>query len=111
VARLDETLVRPLGRSFSSHSIVAALVACASDQGTRLIAPGVESEEQLDELSNLGVDLVQGPIVGEPIPLFELGDDRGTWGASWVKQRSPAADEKTKEVLQASNPTPEGDAS
>jgi DNA-binding NarL/FixJ family response regulator len=111
LARLDETLVRPLGGSFSSHSIVAALVACASDQGTRLIAPGVESEEQLDELSNLGVDLVQGPIVGEPIPLFELGDDRGTWGASWVKQRSPAADERTREVRQASNPTPEGGAS
>jgi EAL domain-containing protein (putative c-di-GMP-specific phosphodiesterase class I) len=111
LARLDETLVRPLGRSFSSHSVVAALVACASDQGTRLIAPGVESEEQLDELGNLGVDLVQGPIVGEPIPLSELGDHRERWGAPWVKLRSLGADEKRSEVPLPSNPTPEGGAS
>jgi DNA-binding NarL/FixJ family response regulator len=111
LARLDQTLVRSLGRSFSSHSIVAALAACASEQGTRLIAPGVESREQLDELANLGVDLVQGPIVGEPIPLSELGDVGEPWGSSWVKQRGPAADEKTREAPQAGIPTPEGGTS
>ncbi len=80
LARLDPTLIRSLGQTFSSHSVVAAVVACAGDVGARLIAPGVESEEQLHELRNLGVELVQGPIVGEPIPFSELhgsipGDD------------------------------------
>jgi DNA-binding NarL/FixJ family response regulator len=111
LARLDETLVRPLGRSFSSHSIVAALVACASDLGARVVAPGVQTQEQLDELGHLGVDLVQGPIVGEPIPPSELGEDGGMWGAAWVKQRSPTADEKTREVLPTSNQVPEGGTS
>jgi DNA-binding NarL/FixJ family response regulator len=74
LARLDPTLVRTLGQTFSSHSIVAAVVACAGDVGARLIAPGVGSEEQLHELRNLGVELVQGPIVGEPIPFSELHD-------------------------------------
>jgi DNA-binding NarL/FixJ family response regulator len=85
LARLDETLVRSLGKSFASHSIVAAVAACASDLGARLIAPGASSEEQLRELGNLGVDLVQGPIVGGPIPFSELEDERGRWGGSWVK--------------------------
>ena len=31
LVRLDETLVRTLGQSFSSHSIVAAVAACASE--------------------------------------------------------------------------------
>ena len=94
LARLDGTLVRALGQSFSSHSIVAAMVACASDLGARLIAPGVGSEEQLEELRNLGVELVQGPLVGGPIPLSELGDRPGMWEAMRVKRWNPPVDEE-----------------
>lgn len=81
LARLDPTLIRSLGQTFSSHSVVAAVVACAGDVGARVIAPGVESEEQLHELRNLGVELVQGPIVGEPIPFSELHPEPGMWDA------------------------------
>jgi DNA-binding NarL/FixJ family response regulator len=111
IARLDETLVRTLGQSFSSHSIVAAVSACASDVGARLIAPGVTSQEQLDELLNLGVELVQGPLVGDPIPLSELGDQAGLWKEPSVKLRSRAADDKRDHVPPASTSTPEGGAS
>jgi EAL domain-containing protein (putative c-di-GMP-specific phosphodiesterase class I)/CheY-like chemotaxis protein len=111
LARLDETLVRSLGQSFSTHSIVAALVACASDVGARLIAPGVVSEEQLEELRNLGVELVQGPIVGEPIPLSELTHERGMWGPARVKRWSLDADEENREVASPSTSTPGGGAS
>jgi DNA-binding NarL/FixJ family response regulator len=111
IARLDETLVRTLGQSFSSHSIVAAVSACASDVGARLIAPGVTSQEQLDELRNLGVELVQGPLVGNPIPLSELGDQAGLWKEPSVKLRSRAADDKRDHVPPSSTSTPEGGAS
>jgi EAL domain-containing protein (putative c-di-GMP-specific phosphodiesterase class I)/CheY-like chemotaxis protein len=111
LARLDETLVRSLGQSFSTHSIVAALVACASDVGARLIAPGVVSEEQLQELRNLGVDMVQGPIVGEPIPISELTHERGMWGSTGVKRWSPDADEESREVASSSTSTAGGGAS
>jgi EAL domain-containing protein (putative c-di-GMP-specific phosphodiesterase class I)/CheY-like chemotaxis protein len=111
LARLDETLVRSLGQSFSTHSIVAALVACASDVGARLIAPGVVSEEQLAELRNLGVELVQGPIVGEPVPLAELTHERGMWGTAGVKRWSPDADEENREVASPSTSTPGGGTS
>jgi DNA-binding NarL/FixJ family response regulator len=111
LARLDETLVRSLGPSFSTHSIVAALVACASDVGARLIAPGVVSEEQLQELRNLGVDLVQGPIVGEPIPLSELREERGMWGSAEVKRTGPEADDEVRDVAPSSTSTPGGGGS
>ncbi len=111
LARLDETLVRSLGQSFSTHSIVAALVACASDVGARLIAPGVVSEEQLDELRNLGVELVQGPIVGEPIPLSELSHERGMWSSTEVKPRGWDADEEPRDVAPSSTSIPGGGAS
>jgi predicted signal transduction protein with EAL and GGDEF domain len=111
LARLDETLVRSLGQSFSTHSIVAALVACASDVGARLIAPGVVSEEQLHELRNLGVELVQGPIVGEPVALSELSHEHGMWGSARVKRWGPDADEEPRDVAPSSTSTPEGGAS
>ncbi len=111
LARLDETLVRTLGQSFSSHSIVAAVAACASDVGARLIAPAVTSHEQLDELRNLGVELIQGPLVGEPIPLSELSDHASMWEESHFKQRSPAADNGGDHVPPSSTSTPGGGAS
>jgi EAL domain-containing protein (putative c-di-GMP-specific phosphodiesterase class I)/DNA-binding NarL/FixJ family response regulator len=110
LARLDETLVRSLGQSFSTHSIVAALVACASDVGARLIAPGVVSEEQLQELRNLGVELIQGPIVGEPIPISKLSHERDMWGSPGVKRWSPDADGESSEVASSSTSTPGGEA-
>ena len=91
LARLDPTLIRSLGQTFSSHSVVAAVVACAGDVGARLIAPGVESEEQLHELRNLGVELVQGPIVGEPIPFSELHAESVLWDAPQVSTRGDGA--------------------
>ena len=71
--------MRTLSQSFSSHSVVAAVAACASGVGARLIAPGVESFEQVLELRNLGVELVQGPIVGDSIPFAELGAQPRMW--------------------------------
>ena len=110
LARLDETLVRALGQSFSSHSIVAAVAACAADVGAKLIAPGVTSEKQLHELRNLGVELVQGPLVGEPIPLSELADQGPMWGGSLVKLRSAEADVGSDHVPPSSASTPGGGA-
>jgi EAL domain-containing protein (putative c-di-GMP-specific phosphodiesterase class I)/CheY-like chemotaxis protein len=72
--RLDRTLTRSVDRSFSNHSIVAAVVACATQLGARVIAAGVTSEQQLEEMRRLGVHLVQGPHVGESFHLSELHD-------------------------------------
>jgi DNA-binding NarL/FixJ family response regulator len=108
LARLDPTLVRSLGESFSSHSVVAAVTACATDIGARVIAPGVGSREQLRDLRNLGVELVQGPIVWNSIPISELRAQSRTWGRSLVKLRTPGADDQGQRVAPSSTSVPEG---
>jgi DNA-binding NarL/FixJ family response regulator len=110
LVRLDETLVRSLGQSFSSHSIVAAVAACAADVGARVIASGVASPEQLHELRNLGIELVQGPIVGDPISLSELRDERTIREGVQVKLSSAAADNDRDRVPPSSTSTPGGGA-
>ena len=88
--RLDETLSRSLDSSFIHHSIVAAALDCAAQVGARVIATGVRSEAQLEELRTLGVQLAQGSHVGEALSTSEMTEgvadrtpdpssDRGSW--------------------------------
>jgi len=110
LARLDPTLVRSLGQSFSSHSVVAAVAACATDIGARVIAPDVESREQLHELRNLGVELIQGPIVWDSIPISELRAQSRLWREQLVKLRTTGADDQRESAAPSSFSVPEGGA-
>jgi EAL domain-containing protein (putative c-di-GMP-specific phosphodiesterase class I)/DNA-binding NarL/FixJ family response regulator len=74
-ARLDATLTRSVSDSFSNHAIVASATACAAEVEARVIAAEVGSEDQLEELRALGVELIQGPIVREPLTVAELGTE------------------------------------
>ena len=65
----------PWARASRAIPIVAAVAACASEIGARVIAPGVTSPEQLHELRNLGVELVQGPIVERTHPARRARDE------------------------------------
>jgi EAL domain-containing protein (putative c-di-GMP-specific phosphodiesterase class I) len=76
-ARLDETLTRSVSDSFSNHAIVASATACAAEVGARVIASEVASGDQLEELRALGVEMIQGPIVSEPLTVAELKTETG----------------------------------
>jgi EAL domain-containing protein (putative c-di-GMP-specific phosphodiesterase class I)/DNA-binding NarL/FixJ family response regulator len=76
-ARLDETLTRSVSDSFSNHAIVASATACAAEVGARVIASEVASGDQLEELRALGVEMIQGPIVSEPLTVAELETETG----------------------------------
>jgi DNA-binding NarL/FixJ family response regulator/EAL domain-containing protein (putative c-di-GMP-specific phosphodiesterase class I) len=95
--RLDETLSRSLDSSFIHHSVVSAAVSCAAQVGARVIATGVRSGDQLEELRGLGVQLAQGPRMGDPLSTTELPVD----GAEWTLD--PSGD-------RGSRPKPEGEA-
>jgi EAL domain-containing protein (putative c-di-GMP-specific phosphodiesterase class I)/DNA-binding NarL/FixJ family response regulator len=105
--RLDTTLTRSIDSSFSSHSVVAAVVACARQVGAEVIAGGVDSEEQLDAIRSLGVRFAQGPLFGEPVPISEvsecitMGNVRGS--SSPVTQPI-----RSVEVVPSHTPTPRG---
>lgn len=61
-------------RNFSNRSrkIVAAVVGMAKSIGIRTLAEGVETEEQLRFLRNIGCERAQGYLIGKPMPLPEL---------------------------------------
>ena len=64
--KIDMQLVRGIDRSPARRAIVHGLVVMTRDLGVELLAEGVETFEEYDVLSNLGIRLFQGYLFGRP---------------------------------------------
>jgi EAL domain-containing protein (putative c-di-GMP-specific phosphodiesterase class I) len=64
--------------------IVSSTVRLGHDLGLRVVAEGVESREQVEQLTGLGCDLVQGFEIARPMP----GEELGGWFAQAESTRS-----------------------
>ena len=51
-----------------SHSVTATIASIAGILGLETVAEGVESDTQLQEVSELGIDIVQGYYYSKPVP-------------------------------------------
>ncbi len=64
--KIDMQFVRDLLQATASEGVVRAVVSLAGDLGLRTVAEGVEDEQTLTRLRELGVDQAQGFHVGRP---------------------------------------------
>ena len=65
--KLDRTFVSELGSPSCSHAIVEAIVAMAHKLDLEVIAEGVETAEQRDQLLRYGCDELQGYWFSRPV--------------------------------------------
>ena len=63
----------------AKRDLVRAVVSLSDAMGFTVVAEGVETTEQGQSLTELGVDLVQGYLLARPMPRDEL--------VSWLGQR------------------------
>jgi diguanylate cyclase (GGDEF)-like protein/PAS domain S-box-containing protein len=71
--KIDRSFVMHLGQQEErSATLVRAIVDLARGFGLQTVAEGVESEEQLEELRALGVDIFQGYLLGRPVQKEEI---------------------------------------
>jgi EAL domain-containing protein (putative c-di-GMP-specific phosphodiesterase class I) len=70
--KIDQTFIRDLHKSRDNAAIVAAILAMARELGLRVIAEGVETEEQLEYLRNHRCDQIQGFLYSKPVPAHEF---------------------------------------
>lgn len=70
--KIDQEFVQDLTTDGGSHQVVEAIVGLAKGFGQFTIAEGAEDEATLRELTRLGVDQVQGFVVGHPRPVEEV---------------------------------------
>jgi EAL domain-containing protein (putative c-di-GMP-specific phosphodiesterase class I) len=67
--KLDISLVRSVDTDPARQAMVAGMAHFALNAGCELIAEGIETEGELDELVRLGVPLGQGYLFGRPEPI------------------------------------------
>jgi EAL domain-containing protein (putative c-di-GMP-specific phosphodiesterase class I) len=70
--KIDRSFVSSLGEQQSTAPIVRAITTLASSLGMRTVAEGVETPEQLDQLTALGCTEAQGYHFSRPKPAAEI---------------------------------------
>lgn len=73
VLKIDRSFVSGVATSEADRTVVAAIVAMAQAFGVEVIAQGVETEEQLRVVTDLGCHAAQGWHFAPPAPIDEFG--------------------------------------
>jgi diguanylate cyclase (GGDEF)-like protein len=66
--KVDRSFVSQITDSRESIAIVRAIIAMAGGLGLKIVAEGVETEQQLETLDHLGCKRVQGFLFSRPLP-------------------------------------------
>jgi len=87
IIKLDISLTRNVNSDPARSALAGALVHFAAATKSRILAEGVETEQELETLRGLGVNSAQGYYLGRPMPLSDA-----------LARLSPAAPETDREV-------------
>lgn len=71
--KVDRAFVSSMIDRFESRTILRTMLALAQQLALEVVAEGVETDEQADELSRLGCGFLQGYLYGRPMPAAEAG--------------------------------------
>ncbi|MDP5035212.1 MAG: EAL domain-containing protein, partial [Alishewanella sp.] len=64
--KIDRSFIDGIDNNNDDFTLCSAVIAMAQRLGLFIIAEGVETENQLQILSQLGCDVVQGYLLGKP---------------------------------------------
>jgi len=79
VVKIDRSFVSRLGDSADARIMVQGIIGMAKGLGLRVVAEGVETQEELGLLRALGCDAAQGFLICKPI----AGADIPHWFSTW----------------------------
>jgi EAL domain-containing protein (putative c-di-GMP-specific phosphodiesterase class I) len=65
--KIDRSFIQPLSEDQDSVALVRAIVTMAHHLGLKVVAEGVETEQQWQQVLNAACDYVQGYIVSKPM--------------------------------------------
>jgi EAL domain-containing protein (putative c-di-GMP-specific phosphodiesterase class I) len=71
--KIDRSFIRDIITDVDGAAIVNAIIAMAHTLRLKVVAEGVETTEQLEQLRHYGCDTVQGYLYSKPVPPEEIG--------------------------------------
>ncbi|MCL1093962.1 putative bifunctional diguanylate cyclase/phosphodiesterase [Shewanella kaireitica] len=72
ILKIDRSFIKDMNTDDTSKELIIATIEMAHALGIRVIAEGVETQEQFDELSFMMCDYAQGFLISKPVVLDEL---------------------------------------
>ncbi len=70
--KIDQSFVRDLGKDPDDETIVRTIITMAHNLNLKVVAEGVETEDQYNFVKQHGCDAVQGFLFGKPVPAEEM---------------------------------------
>jgi EAL domain-containing protein (putative c-di-GMP-specific phosphodiesterase class I) len=72
--KIDQSFIRDIALDKNSSIMVRTIINIASNFGLKIVAEGVETDEQLAFLLQYGCNMFQGYLFGKPVPSGEFED-------------------------------------
>ncbi|MGH9307545.1 MAG: putative bifunctional diguanylate cyclase/phosphodiesterase, partial [Acidimicrobiales bacterium] len=73
--KIDKSFVAGLGHNRDDEAIASTIASLGRALGLTVIAEGVETAQQLDQVRQLGCDLYQGYLLSRPVPADQVRFD------------------------------------
>lgn len=65
--KLDRSFITNIHQNETNRSILKAIISLAQSSGSQTVAEGIETEQELQVLQDLGCDLIQGYYLSKPL--------------------------------------------
>jgi diguanylate cyclase (GGDEF)-like protein len=74
ILKIDKSFVDCITHNVSDRTLIKATIVMAHGLNLKVVAEGVETQQQLAHLENLGCDYAQGYLLSKPIPFAQMDE-------------------------------------
>ena len=89
--KIDRCFIQHCGHDGNSATVVSAIINLAAQLGHSVVAEGVETVAQLSFLRERKCSMIQGYLLGRPVPLADFTAQLGRWRKIVAALASPIA--------------------